>query len=150
PMDSIRGYDRYLAYVERLIRDINKHLPKNRKTLAQLLVEKDAWVETNNGNKIYFKKGDLESVSKIVPESFHLRIKLPIVVIRMMKLGQGVFIVAGGRFEKHLVKTVLGLTKEPFNMAKEEEFYLYKPQVQELIGKLGSLIVIGFEAPQED
>lgn len=149
-MDSIRGYDRYLAYVERLIRDINKHLPKNRKTLAQLLVEKDAWVEAHDGNKIYFKRRDLENVSKIIPEVFHWRVMFPIVVIRMMKLGQGVFIVAGGRFEKHLVKTVLGLTNEPFSRAKEEEIYIYKPQVQELIGKLGSLVVVGFEAPQED
>ncbi|MGP3668217.1 MAG: DUF61 family protein [Candidatus Bathyarchaeota archaeon] len=149
-MDSIRGYDRYLAYVERLIRDINKHLPKNRKTLAQLLVEKDAWVEAHDGNNIYFKRRDLENVSKIIPEVFHWRVMFPIVVIRMMKLGQGVFIVAGGRFEKHLVKTVLGLTNEPFSRAKEEEIYIYKPQVQELIGKLGSLVVVGFEAPQED
>ena len=149
-MDSLRGYDRYLAYIERLIRDINKHLPKNRKTLAQLLVEKDPWVEANDGNKIYFKKGDLENVSKIVPRSFHGKVMLPILVIRMMRFGQGVFVVAGGKFEKHLVRTVLGLTEKPFSMAGGEELYLYKPQVQELIGKLGSLIVIGFEAPQED
>ncbi|RLI31095.1 hypothetical protein DRO51_04170, partial [Candidatus Bathyarchaeota archaeon] len=77
-MDSLRGYDRYLAYIERLIRDINKHLPKNRKTLAQLLVEKDPWVEANDGNKIYFKKSELENVSKIVPRSFHGKVMLPI------------------------------------------------------------------------
>ena len=149
-MDWLRGYDRYLAHIDFLVKRINAHLPKNRKSLLQLLNEDFPYVEATDGSKIYFKKRDIEEVSKILPKRFHGSLMLPILIVRRIKLGKGVFTVMGGRIEKHLVKKVLGLTSNPFEDFEGGEVYLYKVQVQELLSKLGSLIVIGFEVPEEE
>ncbi|RLG91754.1 MAG: hypothetical protein DRO36_03550 [Candidatus Hecatellales archaeon] len=149
-MDWLRGYDRYLAHIDFLVKRINAHLPKNRKSLLQLLNEDSPYVEATDGSKIYFKKRDIEEVSKILPKRFHGSLMLPILIVRRIKLGKGVFTVMGGRIEKHLVKKVLGLTSNPFEDFEGGEVYLYKVQVQELLSKLGSLIVIGFEVPEEE
>ena len=149
-MDWLRGYDRYLAHIDFLVKRINAHLPKNRKSLLQLLNEDSPYVEATDGSKIYFKKRDIEEVSKILPKKFHGSLMLPILIVRRIKLGKGVFTVMGGRIEKHLVKKVLGLTSSPFEDFEGGEVYLYKVQVQELLSKLGSLIVIGFEVPEEE
>jgi hypothetical protein len=149
-MDWLRGYDRYLAHIDFLVKRLNVHLPKNRKTLQQLLNEDSPYVDTVDGNKIYFKRHDIEEVSKILPKKFYGSIMLPILIVRRIKLGKGVFTVMGGRLEKHLVKKVLGLTQKSFDETESGEVYLYKVQVQELLSKLGSLIVIGFEIPEEE
>ena len=149
-MDWLRGYDRYLAHIDFLVKRINAHLPKNRKSLLQLLNEDSPYVEATDGSKIYFKKRDIEEVSKILPKRFHGSLMLPILIVRRIKLGKGVFTVMGGRIEKHLVKKVLGLTSSPFEDFEGGEVYLYKVQVQELLSKLGSLVVIGFEVPEEE
>ena len=137
------GYERYLAHLDRLIKKLNAHMPKDRKTLAELLAEEEPCVEAVDGSKIYFKRGDLESLAGIVPRELHYSLRLPIVVVRRLELGKGVYVVYGGKAEKRLVAELLGLRRS------EGEIYLYKPQVSELLSKLKSLLTIGFEAPEE-
>ncbi|RLI04336.1 hypothetical protein DRO26_04815 [Candidatus Bathyarchaeota archaeon] len=148
-MDELRGYDRYLTHIDFIIKRLNLHLPKTRKSLLQLLDEKLPSVDTIDGSKIYFKRHDVEEASKILPKKFHNSLLLPILVVRRIELGRGVFTVFGGKIEKHFVRKVLGLTQKSFEEPENEELYLYKVQVQELLSKLGSLVVIGFEIPDE-
>jgi len=145
-----KGYDRYLTHIDFLIKRLNMHLPKNRKSLLQLLSEDSPSVDAVDGSKLYFKKQDIEEVSKILPKKFHGSFMLPILIVRRIELGKGVFTVMGGKLEKHFVRKILGLTQKSFDEIEGGEVYLYKVQVQELLGKLGSLIVIGFEIPDEE
>ncbi len=142
-MWEYRGYERYLTGIERLIKRINAHMPKNRKTLAQLLAEEEPSVEAVDGSKIYFKRRDLENLAGTVPRLMHSKLYLPIVVVRRLELGKGVYVLYGGKAEKKLVAELLGLQKD------EGEIHLYRPQVSELLSKLKSLLIIGFEAPEE-
>lgn len=142
-MWEYRRYERYLSHLDRLIRKLNAHMPKDRKTLKQLLSEEEPSVEAADGSKIYFKKADLERLAQTVPRERHSKLYLPIVVVRKLELGRGVYMLYGGREEKRLVANLLGLEDG------EGEIYLYKPQVSELISKLKSLLTIGFEASEE-
>ena len=149
-MGELRGYDRYLAYINYLSSKINLHLPKSRKSLLQLLDEKEPYVETLDESKIYFKKQDLEEASKLIPRHLHDSAMLPVILLRRIGLGKGVFTVAGGEAEKLLVKNALGMTEKPYEKEMgEEESYLYRVQIQELLNRLGSLVVIGFDVPPE-
>jgi len=141
-MWEYRGYERYLAHIERLVKKLNAHMPKDRKTLAQLLAEEEPYVEAVDGSKIYFKRKDLESLAETIPRELHPRLYLPIVVVRRLELGKGVYTLYGGKVEKRLVAELLGLQREG-------EIHLYRPQVSELLSKLKSLLTIGFEVPEE-
>lgn len=142
-MWGYRGYERYLAHLDQLIKRINAHLPKHRKTLAQLLSEEEPYVEAADGSKIYFRRRDVEELARRVPREAYSRLYLPIVVVRRLELGRGVYVVYGGLEEKRLVASILGLGKV------SGEMHLYKPQVSELLSRLKSLVTIGFEAPEE-
>ncbi|MFQ5761427.1 MAG: DUF61 family protein [Candidatus Bathyarchaeia archaeon] len=133
------------------VRKLNLHLPKNKKTLSQLLSEVEPSVDSVDGEKIYFKKTDLERIATMVPPVFHQFLKLPIVLMRRIELGSGVFIVWGGDVEKFFIKKTLELTARGFDEWKAErgEPYLYRIHVQELIGKLGSGVAIGFGIPSD-
>jgi uncharacterized protein (UPF0216 family) len=143
-------YDRVLGkLLQEEARKLNRHLPRNRKSLKQLLGEGDPHVEDLDGEKIHFRRRDLEEAAKIVPEKYRASLMLPVVVVRMMGMGQGAFTVSGGRMEKFFVKKALSLTEKSFEEASGgEEVYLYKLQIQELISRLDSLVVIGFGAPE--
>jgi len=142
-------YDRVLGkLLQEEARKLNCHLPRSRKSLKQLFGEGDPHVEDLDGEKIHFRRRDLEEAAKIVPEKYRASLMLPVVVMRMMGIGQGVFTVSGGRMEKFFVKKALGLTEKSFEEASGGEVYLYKLQIQELISRLDSLIVVGFGAPE--
>lgn len=146
--------DRYDRIMRRLIKEevrrINLHLPKYSKSLSELLEEKEPKVEAVDGSLIIMRRSELEELARAVPKEHHKQFKLPIVVIRRMSLGRGVFTLVGGKVECFAVKKILGLTSLSFDeMSQDEPCHLYRPQVQELLRKFKSLIIIGFGVPEE-
>ncbi|MEM3737306.1 MAG: DUF61 family protein [Candidatus Bathyarchaeia archaeon] len=134
------------------VRKLNLHLPRSRKSLKQLLNEKDPQVDSLGGEKLLFKRRDLEEAAKIVPENYHASLMLPLVLVRRMAMGEGVFTVTGGRLEKIFVRKVLGLTDKGFEDEAAEnrhEVYLYRIQIQELLNRFDSLVIIGFGVPDD-
>jgi uncharacterized protein (UPF0216 family) len=141
---EMRGYDRYLSHIEVIMRKLNQHLPKNRKSLDKLLCEKEPYVELADGNRHYFKRKDLALASELVPMDQRNKIMLPIVVVRRVEFGEGAYIVLGGKAEKQIILKVLELTD---TMYGSKELFIYKPHIQKLLKELGSLITIGFDIP---
>jgi hypothetical protein len=139
-----RGYERYLSHIEMLIKRLNAHIPKNRKTLAQLLDEEEPSVEASDGSKIYFRRQDLEKLAENIPRELYGSLRLPIILVRRIELGKGVYVISGGEAERRVVLSMLGIR------GIKGEAYLYRPQVSELISKLKSLVTIGFEVPPEE
>jgi len=144
--------DRYwYTLLKEDIKRLNQHLPRSCKTLAELLNMEEPKVEAVDGSSIIMKEEELEDLSKIVPAKYHNRLSLPIVIVRRIELGRGTFAVLGGKIETFAVKRALKLTDLSFDQLDQntEFFYLYRPQVQELLRKFKSLIVIGFGVPEE-
>jgi len=149
PQDMLeRAFD---AVLKEEIRKLNTHLPRNRKTLEQLLAEDEPHVEAIDGSQIPFKKKELAEVAKIVPEKFHKKIHLPFLILRRMDLGKSVYAVSGSKIEEFAIKKMLELTTLPFEeFEKDKEIlYLYRPYVSQLIRGFHSLVVIGFGVPEE-
>jgi uncharacterized protein (UPF0216 family) len=60
----------------------------------------DPTVQAVDGSSILLKKSELEELAKSVPKEHWDRLKLPIIVIRRMKLGKSVYAVAGDPIEE--------------------------------------------------
>jgi len=139
------------ALLTREIRKLNGHLPKQRRTLSELLRSHDPTVDTVDGSSILLKTSELEELAKIVPEPYQARLKLPITVLRRMELGKSTFTIAGERIEEFTVKKILGITDLDYHQlySDRESNSLYRPQVGELLRRFHSLVVIGFGIPRE-
>jgi len=139
------------AVLKEEIRKLNDHLPRDRKTLEQLLAEDEPHVEATDGSEIPFKKKELAELAKIVPKEFHKKIRLPFLIFRRRDLGRSVYVVSGSKIEEFTIKKILELTALPFEeFEKDKEIlYLYKPYVSQLVMGFHSLVVIGFGVPEE-
>jgi uncharacterized protein (UPF0216 family) len=139
------------ALLGRELRNLNTHLPKQRRTLSELLRSESPTVEAADGSTIVLRHLELEELAKIVPPEYHDRLRLPIVILRRMELGRSVYTVSGEQVEEFTVKKMLNLTQDSYHeMYKHEETaFLYRPQVTELVSRFHSLIVIGFGVPKE-
>lgn len=141
-MDAVLGHE---------LRKLNTHLPKQRRTLSELLAGKDPTVEAADGSLIVLKQSELDELAKVVPVEYHNRVRLPIIILRRMELGRSIYTVSGEPVEQFTVKKILGLTNENYyQMYRDQEtLFLYRPQVIELIRRFHTLVVIGFGITKE-
>ena len=146
-MSKLPGCDRFLASIDHMVSKINEHLPKNRRTLKQLLTEEEPYVETIEGKKHFFKRKELETASNLIPKEIHEKIKFPLLIIRRVDKGKGIFTILGSDSERQVVMDILNL---PETSSFHGELIIYRIQIQELFSKLGfSLITIGFDIPRQ-
>jgi len=133
------------------IRKLNTHLPKHRRTVSDLMKNTDPTIEAVDGTSILLRTVEIEELSKIVPKEYHDRLKLPIVILRRMELGKSTYTVSGEPIEEFTVRKILGETNADFHQRymDRETFFLYRPQVVELLRKYHSLFVMGFGLPRE-
>ena len=135
------------AMVQNELRKLNTHLPKNRKTIRELLAEDQPTVSTVSGEKVTMKKAEIEALSAELPEALRGKVKLPIVLLRRRDLGAGAFTLLGDSYEEYALSRVLGDydgAEPDFRQARESAKVFYKPQVSELMRRFHSLIVVGF------
>jgi uncharacterized protein (UPF0216 family) len=146
PME--RALDAVLTYE---IRKLNTHLPRHRQTMSDLMKSSDPTIEAVDGTSILLRTDELEELSRIVPREYQDRLKLPIVILRRMEFGKSTYTVSGEPIEEFTVKKILGETNADFHQMymDRESFFLYRPQVVELLRKYHSLFVIGFGLPRE-
>jgi len=139
------------ALLGRELRKLNTHLPKQRRSLKELLTETNATLPTMDGSNIILKKEEIEELARIVPPEYHDSVKLPIIVLRRMELGKSVYTVSGDRLEEFTVKKILGKTNADFHTpySDHEPLFLYRPDISELVRRFHSLVVIGFGIPKE-
>jgi uncharacterized protein (UPF0216 family) len=143
-----RAFDALIGYE---IQKLNNHLPKQRRTLSELLAtNNDPTIEAIEGT-ILLRRSELQELAKIVPTEYHDRLRIPFVILRRMEMGRSIYTVAGDRIETFTIQKILGRTDDSFHeMYKDrEQTFLYRPEVTELVGKFHTLVVIGFGVPQE-
>ena len=139
------------ALLSRELRKLNTHLPKQRRTLKDLLAEENPTIPTMDGSLILMKKAEIEELAKIVPPEHHANLKLPLIVLRRMELGRSVYTIAGDRVEEFTVKKILGRTSAGYHAmySDHDPLFLYRPDVSDLIRRFHTLVVIGFGIPKE-
>ena len=129
------------------LRKLNTHLPKNRKTIKELLAEEQPSVSTVGGEKATMKKSEVEALSAGLPDELRDKVRLPLVLLRRRELGPGAFTLLGDPNEEYAVSNILGEyngTLAEFQRSRQSPTVFYKPQVSELTRRFHSLIVVGF------
>ncbi|MEM1545224.1 MAG: DUF61 family protein [Candidatus Methanomethylicia archaeon] len=118
------------------IKKINDHLPTSYKSLKELLKEETPSVKTKGGDDIIFLKDELTMLAKFIPEEKHEDVKLPVIALRRIDLGIGVYELIGNEDAIKFFKKMLDIDSN--------SKYLYCPQIFELKRKFSSLVIIGF------
>ena len=129
------------------LRKLNRHLPKNRKTLRELLREESPEVTTVGGETVHLRKNEVEAFSARLQDNLLDRVKLPLVLLRRRELGAGAFTLLGDVYEEYAVaKLVNGFegTFDDFKESKDSVLVFYKPQISELMRRFHSLVTVGF------
>jgi uncharacterized protein (UPF0216 family) len=139
------------ALLGRELRKLNTHLPRQRRTLEELLTETNPTLPTVDGSVIVLKKEEIGELAKLVPQQYHHSIKLPLIILRRMELGRSIYTISGDKTEEFTVKKILGKTNAEYHAmhSDNEPFFLYRPDVSELVRRFHSLVVIGFGIPKE-
>lgn len=116
-------FNRSDRLVKKQILSLNRHLPRQRKFLDELLLEERPHVAGADGTRHRFKKDELNKISKILAESEHHLLKLPI-YIEIDSTASGSRI--SGRFENKVICKVLDLEN------CGNEIYLYRHDIKML------------------
>ncbi len=134
----------FKALLQHEVERINEHLPKEYRSLDELLSMESPSVKARDGGEIIFDREELKLVASLLPKELHRSLMLPIVLLRRIDLGPGVFSVSGGKAEAYLALRVLSEGKEVEYDKVETPLYIYRPQVQLLRRRLRTLTIIGF------
>ena len=129
------------------LRKLNRHLPKNRKILRELLSEESPEFTTVGGETVHLRKNEIETFSASLQDNLLDRVKLPLVLLRRRDLGAGAFTLLGDAYEEYALAKLLNNfagTFADFKESKDPFPVFYKPQVSELMRRFHSLITIGF------
>ncbi|MHA2426182.1 MAG: DUF61 family protein, partial [Candidatus Thorarchaeota archaeon] len=118
--------------IEHDIDTLNDHLPESRVPLNELIGVESPQFKTRIGEFSVFRVEEIEELALEVPEKYHGEIRLPIVVLRRLDYGSGIYTVVGNKAELFLVHRIIGyvdLGWEGFVRWKPVE-KLARPQVQ--------------------
>lgn len=72
------NHDQADRLLKKQIFSLNRHLPRKRKNLKELLQEDKPHVIGGDGTRHRFKRDELQKISELIPEKEQERLKLPI------------------------------------------------------------------------
>jgi uncharacterized protein (UPF0216 family) len=140
--------DRFVdAVFSEELKRLNSHLPKNRRTLEELLADSSPTVSSVSGHTIRMKREELDELRRSLSAEASKRVRLPIVLLRRRDLGTGAFTILGEPYEEYALLLLAGIfngTFEDFKTSTRGTATIYKPQISDLLQRFHSLIVIGF------
>ncbi|MDI6642477.1 MAG: DUF61 family protein [Candidatus Hodarchaeaceae archaeon] len=103
---------------------LNVHLPERRISLREALSSPKPSVRTRDGSTHFFKREELESLSKLLPETDWDKLQLPILIALDPKLGRGAARISGEP-EARVAGKIL-------NKRAAGELLIYRPEVAAL------------------
>ena len=115
--------DRADNIVKKQILSLNRHLPRRRKNLAELLEEERPHVLGADGTRHRFKNDELKKLASLVEEENYKNLKLPI-YIEIDSTSSSSRIT--GRLETSIICKILNL--DPC----KSELFIYRPDIKEL------------------
>ena len=115
--------DRAGNILKKQVISLNRHLPRRRKTLAELLEEERPHVIGADGTRHRFRSTELKKIADIIDKNEYKNLKLPI-YIEIESTTSGARI--AGRLETEVVCNILNL--DPC----KRELFIYRPEIKVL------------------
>lgn len=117
----IREQNRENRLMKKQIMSLNRHLPRQRKKLEELLGEDKPHVQGMDGTRHRFKRNELKKISSMIPTKFWDVLKLPI-YIEIDSTASGSRIT--GTVECLLICKILKMDN------CGDEIYIYRPDIK--------------------
>lgn len=117
------GLDRADKIVKKQVVSLNRHLPRRRKNLAELLEEEKPHVLGADGTRHRFRSSELNRLASLIDKKEYKNLKLPI-YIEIDSTSSSSRI--AGRLETKIICKILKL--DPC----KNEVFIYKPDIKEL------------------
>ncbi len=95
----------------KFIQTLNRHLPAQRKTLKELLLEDRPIVKNQDGTTHSFDKKELGKLALIIPENEHGALRLPLYLEMSSSMESG-NIKISGRLECKILKKILEIPEK--------------------------------------
>src|SRR3989337_3789192 len=121
----------------KFIQTLNRHLPKKRKTLKELLLEDRPSIESLDGSTHFFDKKELEKLASIVPEWEHNRLRLPIYLEMSSGMERGTIKISG-RLECRVISIILHEGEAEKVAEERDAMTIYYPHLMKLRRELSS------------
>ncbi len=112
--------------MEKLLHNMNEHIPPKRKSLAAMLDEDDPCYEGKDGRRYKVSKDELKKLAAKADPWDLDRIKIPILLMTDTGYGEGYWKVIG-KAETRLISRLI--EREP---EKEDVIYIFYPQLNYL------------------
>jgi uncharacterized protein (UPF0216 family) len=124
-MPTDREPDEAIAgYLSDELKTVNAHLPRARKSLAELMKEAHPHVLCNDGHKHHFKKKELKYLCELLPEEDCPLLLLPIIMEVQSEQGDIVIHSKQG-IEAKILAAIIGMTL----LNEDNTIRMFKPQV---------------------
>lgn len=114
--------------LKKQILSLNRHIPRQRKVLSELMVEDKPHVVGVDGARHRFKRKELELVASLLSTTEQDIMKLPI-YIEMDTMASGARV--AGRLETRILCTILKREECP-----RDEIFIYRPEMKLIRQKL--------------
>ncbi|MGF7119424.1 uncharacterized protein (UPF0216 family) [Methanobacterium oryzae] len=109
--------------IKKQVISLNRHLPRRRKTLAELLEEEKPHVTGADGTRHRFRNAELKKVASLIDEKDYKNLKLPI-YIEIESATSAARI--AGRLETMVVCKILDMD------SCKSELFIYRPEIRAL------------------
>ncbi len=117
----------------KFIQTLNRHLPRKRRTLKELMLEDKPSIKNLDGSTHSFDKKELEKLASIIPEWEHDRLRLPIYLEMSSSMERGTIRISG-RIECRVINRVLKEDGTPEERGAEEKdsMIIYYPHLAKI------------------
>jgi uncharacterized protein (UPF0216 family) len=142
----MKKYSGFLSGLEREIAQLNDHMPRTKKVLANMLTEPAPGFTSRDGQKSAVRIAELKELATIIPDEYHKQVMLPFTILRRTSLGPGAHTIGGSKFEQFIVLRILGKINSPFETWRSARLprIIYSPEVGILKQNFPTLVTIGF------
>ncbi len=115
----------------KFIQTLNRHLPKKRKTLKELLLEEKPIVESMDGLIHSFDKKELEKLASIIPEWEQDKLRLPIYLEMSSSMERGSIRISG-RLECRIISSILHEGDKKDGKKERDFMIIYYPHLPKI------------------
>lgn len=120
----------------KLLQTLNRHLPKKRKTLRELLGEDKPGVAAMDGSTHVFDKKELEKLSSMLEDWEHDKLRLPIYLEMSSSMERGAIKISG-RIECRIIDRLLH--GEEAGMEEKDSMVIYYPHLRKIRKELPTI-----------
>ncbi len=118
----------------KFLQTLNRHLPKKRKTLKELLLEDKPSIKSMDGSTHYFDKKELKKIASMIPEWEHDKLRLPVYLEMSSSMERGTIKISG-KLECRIINSILHEGEKPEKRSVEERdsmtiYYPHLPKIR--------------------